>query len=118
MDIDYRSKTLKDCLTNPRVCQRELGDLTELTLKRMAQLRAFVSVQELFDSGLDNPEFLTGEELAVVSWHINASYRLEFDLGIPTSKDLMSQLKSITKVYVKGVRDYHGANKNKPYLLH
>jgi|LAHS01.1.fsa_nt_gb plasmid maintenance system killer protein len=117
MDIEFRSKTLSDTLLNPRACQKELGDLAKPTLKRLAQLRAFVSVQELFISGLDNPEFIKGDGFAVISWHINANYRLEIDLGIPPSDDLTAKLKTITKVYVKGIRDYHGSNKDKPYRL-
>jgi plasmid maintenance system killer protein len=117
MEIEFRSKNLKECLENPRQCLKVLGQLAKPTLRRFDQLRAMVSVQELFKSGLDNPEVLKGQDIATISWQISGNYRLEFDLGVPTTADLDSKFQSMTKVFIKGVRDYHGSNKTKPYLL-
>jgi plasmid maintenance system killer protein len=117
IEINYRSKALKDCLTDARKCQKLLGELAKPTLRRLTQLKAMTSIQELFDSGLDNPEILKGTAVVTLSWAISANYRLEFDLGIPASKELSGQFKTITKVFIKGVRDYHGSNKTKQSYL-
>lgn len=49
MNIDFKTKDLKKCLTNRNACLREFGSLTDTLMRKLDAIQTATSFRELFN---------------------------------------------------------------------
>jgi len=112
MNVKYDNskieKVLEDFPTLQKKCRKHASQIK----KRMMELKSFINLQELMNSGLDNPHFETGDLAGLIGWSVNQNVRLLLKIDEKIDENLMKIIGEIKNITVIGVLDYHGGKKN------
>ena len=112
IEIEYKNKNVKDYCENPKITQKDFGQqLTKKLFQRLRDLRSFNSVNQLLNSGIDNPHLLRGDLEGCLGWDLTSNVRLIIRICDSFCEKTIEESKTMTSVIVEGVRDYHDRNK-------
>lgn len=102
---------LFDIAESRNLLKRDIGsDLARLVKKRLNEFRSCDNFGSIMSLPIGKPEFLLGDLKGYSSVHLTGNYRLVFRPDCNT--DNIEEQKSIDRVLIKGVIDYHGKNRH------
>lgn len=112
MIIHYDNGKIEKVLEDFPTLQKKCGKHALQIKKRMMQLKSFINLHELMNSGLDNPHFESSDLAGLIGWSINQNVRLLLRIDEKIDEDLLRKMVDIKNITVVGVLDYHGGKKN------
>ena len=82
-------------------------NLAKILYRRIAELQAYETVEDLFSSNLGSPHFLSGELEKCIAVSLTKNVRLI--LSTEFISDDISEIMQSKTIEIKGVVDYHGS---------
>jgi len=110
LDIIINIPKVKVILDYKELSRKIGSDLAKKVQARYAQLEAYQNVKQLLN-GIGNPHILVGDLKGHIAMNLDANNRLIIAPLVPAeSSDEI--FNAATQIEIRGVKDYHGANKN------
>ena len=111
LEIFYKNKNINEYCNNLRLVQKDYGfELAKKLSQRESELVSFNNVNELLNSGIDNPHMLTGNLDGCIAWDLTSQVRIIIRIEEKFNEFTKENLINIRKVTIEGVIDYHGGN--------
>ncbi len=111
MEIYYQNSQLETLCNSEKELTRKYGSANSKHIKRrFVQLRAFANLGDLLGSGLGGCHQLTRERAGQFAVKLSGGYRLVFkpaDDPVPLKPDGAMDTKSVTKIRILEITDYH-----------
>ena len=108
MTIITNNNKLLKVFSNFKLLAKDYGfDLAKILYRRIAQLQAYETIEDLFSSNLGSPHFLSGELEDCIAISLTKNVRLILSTKF-ISKDINEIMQSKI-IEIKGVVDYHGS---------
>ena len=112
INIDFANENVKYYFENIKAIKKDFGqNLAKKISQRNDELKSFNTVNELLNSGIDNPHLLIGDLEGCIGWDLTAQIRLIIKICDQFEEDTIEKTRTMTFVVIEGVRDYHDRNK-------
>ena len=112
LEIEFKNANIEKYCTDFRLTKKDFDvQLAKKLSQRMDELRSFDNVYQLLTSGIDNPHLLIQDLEGCIGWDLTSRIRLIINFCSSFDGTEMDKSKTITKVKIEGVRDYHDRNK-------
>lgn len=112
MNVYYANEKVKKVLCDFPTLQKKCGKHALQIKRRIEQVKAFINLKEMMNSGLDNPHFKSNDLAGYIGWSVNQNVRILIRLDTKIDETLLKRLDEIKDITVEGVLDYHGGKKN------
>jgi len=110
MQIAYKSNKLNKTLSTPREIMANYGTRAKQVNKRMEELKAAVTLQDISLIPQANCHPLKGSLKGCLAVDISANYRIVFEPDnnpLPTNDEGGLDWKSVTDIKIISIEDYH-----------
>ena len=112
IEIKYTNNNVKYYFENLKMMQKDYGlKLAKKVSQRIDELKSFSNVNELLNSGIDNPHLLSTDLDGCIGWDLTANVRLIIRIAQDFKEDTVESTKTMNEVIIEGVVDYHDGNK-------
>ncbi len=110
MEIEYKTNKLEKSLASPQSILAKYGTRAKLVKQRMVEFKSAVNLFDILMLPKANLHQLSGKNDGCLAVDISANYRIIIEpnhIPVPLKDDKGLDYKSITKIKILEITDYH-----------